>query len=144
VTAVKDVGRNRDKFNLFKKRVKDWCYSWMTPGGVESEDEYHVSKQLFFAYLVSKEVLDAVDCQQYVLDQVSDFVLKHLIIYDDVFLFFKKKLLRHFNVKTSSAHEVTNFGIKEHATAVLPSHSISVAGEKLCLQPTMKGKQLES
>jgi hypothetical protein len=34
VTAVKDVGRNREKFNLFKKRVKDWCYSWMTPGGV--------------------------------------------------------------------------------------------------------------
>jgi hypothetical protein len=38
VTAVKDVGCNQDKFNLFKKRVKDWCYSWMTPGGVESED----------------------------------------------------------------------------------------------------------
>jgi hypothetical protein len=80
VTSVKDVGRNWDKFNLFKKHVKDWCYSWMTPGGVESEDEYHVSKQLFFAYLASKKVLDAVDRQQCVLDQVSDFVLKHVIV----------------------------------------------------------------
>jgi hypothetical protein len=145
VTAVKDIGRNRDKFNLFKKRVKDWCHSWMTPGGVESEDEYHVSKQLFFAYLASEEVLDAVDRQQYVLDQASDFVLKHVIVYDAVFLFFKKKFLRHFNGKTSSDHEGTNFGIKEHAAAVFPSQRINVAGEKLCLQSTMtKGTQLES
>ncbi len=144
VTAVKDVGRSRDKYNLFEKRVKGWCYSWMTPGGVESEDEYLVSKQLFFAYLASEEVLDAVDGQQYVVDQVSDFVLKHVIVYDDVFLFFKKKFLRHFNVKTSSAHEGTNFGIKEHAAAVLPSHRVNVAEERLCLQSTMKGTQLES
>jgi hypothetical protein len=94
--------------------------------------------------LASEEALDAIDCQQYILDQVSDFVLKHVIVYDDVFLFFKKKFLRHFNVKTSRAHEGTNFGIKEHAAAVLPSHRINVAGEKVCLQLTMKGTQLES
>jgi hypothetical protein len=94
--------------------------------------------------LASEEALDAIDCQQYILDQVSDFVLKHVIVYDDVFLFFKKKFLRHFNVKTSSAHEGTNFGIKEHAAAILPSHRTNVAGEKLCLQLTMKGTQLES
>jgi hypothetical protein len=61
-----------------------------------------------------------------------------------VFLFFKKKYLRYFNVKTSSAHEGTNFGIKEHAAAVLPSHKIDVAGQKLSLQSSMKGTQLES
>jgi hypothetical protein len=112
----------------------------MTHSGVESEDEYHV----FFAYLASKEVLEAVDCQQYVLDQVSDFVLKHVIVYDNVFVFFKKKFLHYFNIKTSSAHEGNNFGIKEDATAVLPSHRIKVPGEKLSLQLTMKGRQLES
>jgi hypothetical protein len=53
-TAIKDKGRKRDKYNLFKKRVKEWCYSWMTPGRVESKDEYYVSKQLLFAYLASK------------------------------------------------------------------------------------------
>jgi hypothetical protein len=52
--------------------------------------------------------------------------------------------LRHFNVKTSSAHEGTNFGLKEHAAAVLPSHKIDVAGKKLSLQSSMKGAQLES
>jgi hypothetical protein len=61
-----------------------------------------------------------------------------------VFLFFKKKHLRHFNVKTSSAHEGTNFGLKEHAAAVLPSHKIDVAGKKLSLQSSMKGAQMES
>ena len=60
-------------------------------------------------------------------------------------LFFKKKYFRHFNVKTSSAHEGTNFELKEHATAVLPSHSIDVAGKKLNLQQSsMKGAQMES
>ena len=33
-TAVKE--KKRHAYNLFKKRVKDWCYSWMKPGGVES------------------------------------------------------------------------------------------------------------
>ena len=44
----------------------------MMPGGVESQDEYSISKQLLFAYLASPEVLDACDSQQYIIDQVSD------------------------------------------------------------------------
>jgi hypothetical protein len=71
-TAVKEA--KRDIYNLFKKRVKDWWYSWMTPGGVESDDEYTISKQLLFAYLASPEVLDACDGQQYIIDQVSEFL----------------------------------------------------------------------
>jgi hypothetical protein len=112
----------------------------MTPGGVESDHEYTISKQLLFAYLASPEVLDACDGQQYIIDQVSEFLRK----YDQVFLFFKKKYLRYFNVKTSSAHEGTNFGVKEHAAAVLPSHKINVAGQNLSAQLSMKGMQLES
>ena len=53
-TAVVDVGGKREKYNIFKKRVKAWCYLWMTPGGVESGEEYSVSKQLLFAYLASE------------------------------------------------------------------------------------------
>jgi hypothetical protein len=116
----------------------------MTPGGVESEEEYYVSKQLLFAYLASEEVLDACDGQQYIIDQVSCFVLNYVIVYDEVFLFYKKKFVRYFNVNTSSAHEGTNFAIKEYAAAVLPSNRINVAGERLSLQSTMKGTQLES
>jgi hypothetical protein len=62
----------------------------MTPGQVESKDEYYISKQLLFAYLASKEVLDACDGQQYVIDQVSDFVINYVIVFDEVFLFYKK------------------------------------------------------
>jgi hypothetical protein len=67
-TAVKEI--KQDTYIIFKKCVKDWCYSWMTPSGVESEDEYSDSKQLLFAYLVSPEVLDSCAGQQYVVDQV--------------------------------------------------------------------------
>jgi hypothetical protein len=129
--AIKEA--KRDIYNLFKKRVKDWCYSWMTPGGVESDDEHTISKQLLFAYLASPEVLDACDGQQYIIDQVSEFLRNYVILYNQVFLFFKKKYLRYFNVKMSSAHEGKNFGIKEHSAAVLPSHKTDVAGQKLSL-----------
>jgi hypothetical protein len=132
-TAVKDVGCKREKYNFFKKRVKDWCYSWMAPGMVESEDEHYVSKQLLFAYLASEEMLDACDGQQHVIDHVSGFVINEVIVYDEVFLFFKNKFLRYFNVKTSSAHEGTNFGIKEVAAAVLTRRQYSFMAA-LCLQ----------
>jgi hypothetical protein len=94
--------------------------------------------------LASPEVLDACDGQQYIIDQVSDFVQNYVIVYDQVFLFFKKKYFRYFNVKTSSAHEGTNFGIKEHAAAVLPSNKIDVVGKKLSLQASLKGAQMEA
>jgi hypothetical protein len=141
-TAVKE--KKRDTYNLFKRRVKEWCYSWMRPGGVESEEEYSVSKELLFAYLGSSEVLQACDGQTYVVEQVSEFVRNYVIVYDRVFLFFKKKYLRYFDVKTSSAHEGTNYGIKEHAAGVLPSNKIDVAGKKLSLQASMKGAQMEA
>jgi hypothetical protein len=69
-TAVKDA--KRDKCNLFMKCVTNWCYSWMTLGGVESEDDYTVLKQLLFAYLASPVVLDACDNQQYIIEEVSN------------------------------------------------------------------------
>jgi hypothetical protein len=50
----------------------------MTPGGVECEEEYSVSKQLLFAYLASPEVLDACDGQQPVVKQVSDFIRNYV------------------------------------------------------------------
>jgi hypothetical protein len=142
--VVKEGNGSREKYNLFVKQVKNWCYSWMIPGGVESEEEYLVSKQLLFAYFASPEVLDACGGQPYIVEQVSEFVRNHVLIYDDVFLFYPKKYLRYFDVKTSSAHEGTNLGIKEHAAAVLPSHKIDVAGKKLSLQSSMKGTLLDS
>jgi hypothetical protein len=41
-TAVRDVGGmwDKDKHNLFRKHVKHWLCSWMTPGGAESKDEH--------------------------------------------------------------------------------------------------------
>jgi hypothetical protein len=79
------IEKKRVTYNLFKKRVKDWCYSWMTPGGVESEDEYSISKELLFAHLASPEVKEACDGQQYVIDQVSNFVKNYVIVYHQVF-----------------------------------------------------------
>jgi hypothetical protein len=61
----------------------------MTLGQVESEDEYYISKQSLFAYLASKEVLDTCDGQQHLIDQVSGFVINYVLVYDEVFFFYK-------------------------------------------------------
>jgi hypothetical protein len=50
----------------------------MIPGGVESEDEYSVSKELLFAYLASREALDACDGQEYVIKQYSAFLKNYV------------------------------------------------------------------
>jgi hypothetical protein len=49
--------------------------------------------------------------------------------------------LHYFNVKTSSAHEGTNFGIKEHAAAVLPSHKIDVAEKNFLSEAAIWSKR---
>ena len=78
MSAVTVASGKRDKFNIFRKGVKDWCYSWMTAGGVESEDEYSVSKQLLFAYLASPDVLDACDGNQHLIHQISEFIRNYV------------------------------------------------------------------
>ena len=78
MSAVTVASGKRDKFNIFRKCVKDWCYSWMTAGGVESKDEYSVSKQLLFAYLASPDVLDACDGNQHLIHQISEFIRNYV------------------------------------------------------------------
>ena len=85
MSSITVAGGKRDKFNLFRKHVKDWCYSWMTADGVESEDEYTVSKQSLFAYLASPEVFDTCDSQQHLLDQVSKFIRNYVSPIDHEF-----------------------------------------------------------
>jgi hypothetical protein len=142
-TAVIE-GTKRDKYQLFTKHVKDWIYSWMTPGGAESLEEYSLSKELLFAYVSSHEGLGACDGHHHIITQITDFVCQYVIIYDNLFLFYKKKNIRYFNTKTSSAHEGTNYGIKEHAASVRPSQRLSVATRNLSLQSSMKASQMEA
>jgi hypothetical protein len=82
IMAVKDVGQNRDKYNIVKKRMKDWCYSWMTPGGVESEDEHHVSKQLLFAWPVKKHLMQSITSNMW--------LIKYLILSSNMSLYMMK------------------------------------------------------
>ena len=48
----------RVAYKILIKTIKNWLYSWMRPGFCESEDEYHVSKVLFYHYMNSDAVLN--------------------------------------------------------------------------------------
>jgi hypothetical protein len=137
-------GPKRATFDLFARHIRDWCYHWMRPGGAETEEEYYLSKELLFAFLSSRQALDACGGIQPMVDKAIDFVRNYVIVYEDLYVFHKKKHIRYFNVMTSSAHEGTNFGIKEHAAAVLPCHRISKAAKNLSLQSMMKCRQMEA
>jgi hypothetical protein len=96
------------------------------------------------------KVLDACDGQIYVVEQVSKFVQEHTS---------SKSILRAFwhasshfhpifpighHMQSRVPHKGTNFGLKEHAAAVLPSQKNDVAAKNLFLQLSMKGAQLQS
>jgi hypothetical protein len=82
--------------------------------------------------------------QLHLTAQISFFVHHHVIIYDNLYLFYKKRNVGYFNTRTSSAHEGTNFGIKKHTASVRPCQKTYVATRNLSLQSTMKASQMEA
>jgi MULE transposase domain len=138
------AGDKHDQYGIFVGHVKSWCYSWMTPGGCESEQEYELSHQLLLAYINSREGLEACNGIQAYQKAISNFVVEYVQTKDNLFLFYKKMNRRYFNHKTSSAHEGTNLGLKQHAAAVKPSQRIQESAKNSCLQSLMKTCQQDA
>ena len=129
----------QEKYRLFLDHIKAWCYSWMTPFGCEDEEEYFLSKELLFSYINSREGYFACDGSARAQNALDDWVRNHVIIKEKLYLYYPKKNRRYFDVKTSSAHEGTNHGLKAHAAAVRPNQTMAHAARNACLQSSMKG-----
>jgi hypothetical protein len=132
------------KYSLFLDHIKSWCYSWITPFGCEDEEEYVLSKELLFSYINSQEGLLACDGNLHAQRALDEWVRNHVIIKEHLYLYYPRKYRRYFDVKTSSAHEGTNNGIKTHAAAVRPNQTMANAARNACLQSNMKGCQQEA
>ena len=139
-----DLPTNKaEKFKAFVRHVKYWCYSLMRPGFIEDKDEYSVSLILLFGYIRSPSALDSCDGKVSIITEIVKFIRSYVIIYDDSFLFFKRKHVRHFNTSTNSAHEGTNYGMKSHGASVKPCSTMTKSARSLSLQSNMKGMQIE-
>jgi hypothetical protein len=130
------------EYDNFCTTVKSWLFSFMSEGGVEDEDEYELSKELLFAYLNSSTVLRVCDGSTHLVHRVKTFVRDYVIVYDQFFLYYKRKSHQHFNVASNSCHEGTNFGLKSHAASVRPSQNLDTAGRSLTLQGVLKVHQI--
>ena len=132
----------KEAYKSLLKLVKNWIYSWMRPGYCETEDEYHISKVLFYDYLSSDTCLSMCGGNNAIRRQIIDFVTRFVLPHEDFFVFFRRKHIRHFDEYNNCSHEGTNYGLKSHAAGVLPGHSIDNAGKRLTYQATLKYTEL--
>jgi hypothetical protein len=114
----------------------------MQPGYCETEDEYHISKALLFHYLSSHEVLRLCGQNESISMEILNFISRHVLPHEDLYTFWRRNHIQHFDEFNNCSHEGTNFGIKTHAAAVLPGHSIRNAGKRLHLQAQLKYAEL--
>ena len=103
-TSVSKAGK--DRFTDFKKQVTNWCYSFMTPGRVETIEEFALSKELFFSYLNGSQALEACESTH-----IKELVVKFIRDY-----FFVRS--NHFWTKSKT--RVANFGGLVPCTRCLP------------------------
>jgi hypothetical protein len=136
------TGKKKSVFDQFLKHVKNWMYSFMRPGKVESKEEFELSKKLLFCYVSGEVAITACDGNKHILEQITTFIRDYFLIYDDTFLFYLRMFIRHFNVSTNSAHEGTNFGLKNHAANVKPCHNLTNGAKAMTFQSNVKIMQL--
>jgi hypothetical protein len=93
------------------RQVHKWIYSWMTPGNVEDEEEYELSKYLLEKFICSQTVLDVVGEHRFLVYKVIKFLLIHVYTWETLYLHYMRNGVMHFDVSHSSAHERTNHGL---------------------------------
>ena len=133
-----------DKWNIVRKTIFSWIYSWMRPGFVESESEYIFSKRLLNKYINSKTVIDSLNGDFSKVHHIVSWLRSYVFIHENEFLFYRRKNIRHFDISHNSIHEGTNFGMKNHASNIRPDMSMHITGERLTLQGNLKHLQLET
>ena len=82
-----------------------------------------------------------LECKRNVI-KIHRWIVHHVIIWEHLFLGFLREGKRTYFQKTTSPHEGTNYGIKEHAAAVRPNMKLSSAAKALTIQSDLKTMQV--
>lgn len=114
----------------FLRLLQKWVYTFMKSNcGIESDEEYRVSKSLLSAFVNSDTI------KKYLTNDgvlaVKQYLEDSIFTYEDTFLAYKKLHLHNKEREDNCAHEGTNFARKYMDDCVLPSDSIMSATEKL-------------
>ncbi len=141
----------------------------MRPNYVNNEQEYRISKFLFHKFLHSQTVLDAAEGNYKYINRIHMFFHQHVYVNEDLYLYYKRRHIRHFEVSHSSPHEVskrfigitiyfkkidfgnfliilfqgTNFGLKKHSAPMQPTMNLDTSSKTLNLQANLKAREVE-
>ncbi|KAL7529904.1 hypothetical protein ACHAXR_003219, partial [Thalassiosira sp. AJA248-18] len=130
-------------FLAIKHKIMKWCYSWMKPGYVESEVEYAISKYLLLQFICSASVLSALEGKTHLVVHILRWLKGYVLPWDTLYLFYLRKNVRHYLTTHGSAHEGTNFGLKNHSAPMQPTMSMSTSAKTLNLQADLKAAELK-
>ena len=98
--------RNRAKWKSAVYKIKQWVYSWMKPGYVETAEEYKISKFLLLQFVCAAPVLASADGNMFMILSMMRFLQGYVFVYEDLYLHYKRRELRHYDVAHASPHEV--------------------------------------
>ena len=108
VPGANSVAQHRQpRWKSVVRKIKQWMYSWMRPGYVESKEEYKISKLLLMQFVCSAAVLSAVGGHMYIITAILCFLQGHVFVHESLFLHYFCHKLRHFDVSHGSAHKVS-------------------------------------
>ena len=110
----------RKAFQKALEIIKLWLYSFMTDS-CDTQEEYQISKALLIAYLKSSTFVGTFG--QTASANILEFITRYVFPHEKYFCFYNYRKVRCYDIKTSSAHEGTNHGLKYSSDPVLPSHT---------------------
>ena len=130
----------REDFYRIKRTIQCWMYSWMK-SSILTEDEFVISKSLFFSYLHSDVVKSKIGSKG--CFHIAEFVRKHVLCHESWFAFFKRKGVRHFENYTNTPHEGTMNALKYCSSPALPCHSLLQTHQVITFQDEKKQVMME-
>jgi hypothetical protein len=115
----------------------------MSPGNVDNEEEYELSKYLLEKFICSQTVLDVAGEHWFLVYKVNKFLRSHVYAWKTLYLHYMQNDVMHFDVSHSSAHKGTNHGLKSHSCAVEPIMNLDSSANTINIQSSIKVQECE-
>jgi hypothetical protein len=130
-------------WSLIVQHIHKWLYSWMTPGNVEGEEEYELSKYLLEKFICLQIMMDVVGEHRLLVYKVIKFLRSNAYTWETLYLHYIQKDVMHFDESHSSAHEGFYHGLKSHGCAVKPIMNLDLSANTINIQSSIKVQECE-
>jgi hypothetical protein len=115
----------------------------MTPGNVEDNEEYEISKYLLEKFICSQAVLNVVGEHRFLVYKIIKFLHEHVYTWETLYLHHLRNEVLHLDVAHTSAHEGMNHGLKCHSCGLKPIMNLDTSANTLNIQTSIKVRECE-